>query len=81
MIAGPESVIQITKTTSAGANCTAVVLFSPHTNAFRVRAAGRACCGLPDTKRVMGLALEIARIAFGLTDDFANGIWTGRPLP
>jgi hypothetical protein len=30
--------------------------------------------GDADTKRVMGLALEMARVALGLTDDFANGI-------
>jgi hypothetical protein len=30
--------------------------------------------GDPDTKRVMGVALEMARVALGLADDFANGI-------
>jgi hypothetical protein len=30
--------------------------------------------GDADTKRVMRLALEMTRVALGLTDDFANGI-------
>jgi hypothetical protein len=28
----------------------------------------------PDTKRVLGAALEMTRVSLGLADDFANGI-------
>jgi len=28
----------------------------------------------PDTKRVLGVALEMTRVSLGLADDFANGI-------
>jgi hypothetical protein len=28
----------------------------------------------PETKRVLGVALEMTRLALGLTDDHANGI-------
>ena len=28
----------------------------------------------PDTKRVLGAALEMTRVSVGLADDFANGI-------
>ena len=32
------------------------------------------CHSDPDAKRVIGLALEMARVALGLADNFANGI-------
>jgi len=38
---------------------------TPHLDGFR---------GDADTKSVMDLALEMTRVALGLTDDFANGI-------
>ena len=28
----------------------------------------------PETKRILGVALEMTRLSLGLTDDFANGI-------
>jgi len=28
----------------------------------------------PETKRMLGVALEMTRLSLGLTDDFANGI-------
>jgi hypothetical protein len=28
----------------------------------------------PETKRVLGIALEMTRVSLGLADDFANGI-------
>jgi hypothetical protein len=38
---------------------------TPHLDGFH---------GDPDAKRVIGLALEMARVALGLVDNFANGI-------
>jgi hypothetical protein len=32
----------------------------------------------PETKRVLGVALEMTRVSLGLSDDFADGIITKR---
>ena len=34
----------------------------------------------PDTKRVLGAALEMTRVSLGLADDFANGIIAKRVI-
>jgi len=35
----------------------------------------------PETKWVLGVALEKTRVSLGLADDFANGIIAKRPDP